>query len=98
MGNVLGNQGQGMGDALYGYAKIKASIGLVIGIIIGCGIIIVGIIGVGIIGVGIIILILYIIFKIIKLLFLHLWTRIYSLNADFYSYIKNLILYINAFT
>jgi hypothetical protein len=36
MGNVLGNQGQGMGDALYGYAKIKASIGLVIGIIIGC--------------------------------------------------------------
>lgn len=36
MGNVLGNQGQGMGDALYGYAKIKASIGLVVGIIIGC--------------------------------------------------------------
>lgn len=36
MGNVLGNQGQGMGDALYGYAKIRASIGLFIGIIIGC--------------------------------------------------------------
>jgi hypothetical protein len=35
MGNVLGGQGQGMGDALYGYAKIKASIGLAIGIIIG---------------------------------------------------------------
>lgn len=35
MGNVLGGQGQGMGDALYGYAKIKASIGLAIGIVIG---------------------------------------------------------------
>jgi len=36
MGNVLGGKAEGVGSALHGYAKIKASIGLVIGTLIGC--------------------------------------------------------------
>ena len=36
MGNVLGGKAEGVGSALHGYAKIKASIGLVVGALIGC--------------------------------------------------------------
>ena len=36
MGNVLGGKAEGVGSDLHGYAKIKASIGLVIGALIGC--------------------------------------------------------------